>query len=117
MNIFYDNIEKSTIKNRAYRNVISTTPQLQLVYMTLLPKEEIGMEKHEKITQFFRVEQGEGLAIVNGIKYILHDGIALIVPANTEHNIINTSNKKHLKLYTIYSPPEHASNKYEFNKV
>lgn len=112
-NVYHDDINYVTEHNTNYREVLSTTPNLQLVIMSLRPGEEIGTEIHPYITQFFRIEQGEGLAIVNGIAHELYPGIALIVPLNTEHNIINTSKTKALKLYTIYTPPNHAFDKVE----
>jgi mannose-6-phosphate isomerase-like protein (cupin superfamily) len=75
--------------------------------MTLLPKEEIGTEVHKISDQFFRFESGDGKAIIDGRTYIVSDGTAVVVPAGSEHNIINTSSKKPLKLYTIYMPPHH----------
>ena len=101
------NIEKLTNQNTYYRKVISTTPQQQLVLMCLKPLEEIGMEKHPHTTQFIRVESGRGKAVVGKSTYRLSDDSFIIIPPNKCHNIINTSKTKPLKLYTIYSPPEH----------
>lgn len=101
------NIEKATLNNKNYRKVINTTPNQQLVLMSLKPNVEIGMEKHQKTTQFIRIESGKGLAIINGKKIKLQDGSIVVIPPNTLHNIINTSKTKRLQLYTIYSPPEH----------
>ncbi|MFA6404957.1 MAG: cupin domain-containing protein [Candidatus Paceibacterota bacterium] len=100
------NIEKLTVENDYFRQVIYTAPHSQLVLMSLLPGEEIGSETHLKVDQFFRFEKGEGKAIVNGVEYKVEDGIALLVPAGSEHNIINTGNEA-LKLYTVYSPANH----------
>jgi mannose-6-phosphate isomerase-like protein (cupin superfamily) len=111
---FKANIEKLTLNNRYYRKVLHTTPQQQLVLMNLKPHEEIGMEKHSYITQFIRVEDGTGKAIINKREYRLKDGDALVIPPNTTHNII--AGKIGLKLYTIYSPPEHDSNTIILNK-
>lgn len=74
--------------------------------MSLLPGEEIGVETHQKVDQFFRFEKGEGKAIVNGVEYKVEDGTVLLVPSGLEHNIINTGNEA-LKLYTLYSPANH----------
>jgi mannose-6-phosphate isomerase-like protein (cupin superfamily) len=109
--IFYDNIEKSTINNNNYRNVQYTHPDgMQFVLMSIKPGEEIGMEKHDKIDQFIRIEKGKGeLQIKNNnkiTKYDLYDGIGIIIPSGTFHNVINTGNKP-LKIYNIYTPPEH----------
>lgn len=100
------NIEDKTIKNENYREVLYTTPQTQLVVMSLKPKEEIGEEVHSKTTQFIRVEKGTGKAIIGGKETALKDGISVVIPAGTKHNIINTGDSE-LKLYTLYSPPEH----------
>lgn len=113
---FHDNIEEITIKNKNYREVIATTPNLQLVLMSLKPNTDIGTEIHPYTTQFIRVESGTGVAIINNEAYDLSDGIAIVIPLNTKHNIINTSKYAHLKLYTIYSPPHHPYNKINKNK-
>ena len=101
------NIEQTTLKNNNYRKVLNTTKTMQLVVMSLLPNEEIGMEKHIHTTQFIRIEKGHAIAYLGHIKYKLQDNDVIIVPPNTYHNIINSSKTKKLKLYTIYSPPEH----------
>ena len=100
-------IEDKTLKNDFFREVLFTAPNSQLVVMSLLPGEEIGTEIHHNVDQFLRVEQGEGEAILNGKEYRIKDGSAIVVPAGVEHNVINTSKIKKLKLYTIYSPAEH----------
>jgi len=111
---FRGDIERLTIKNNFYRKVLFTVPgSMQLVVMSLNPGEEIGMETHPRISQFIRVEKGSGLAIVGRKRYILKDGVAILVPKGTRHNVINTSKKKKLKLYTVYSPPEHKPGKKE----
>lgn len=101
------NIEEKTLKNENFREVLYTAQHSQLVVMSLLPNEEIGMEVHEIVDQFIRVEQGEAKAILNGEEYVLSDGVVIVVPAGAEHNIINTSSEKKLKLYTVYSPAHH----------
>lgn len=117
--IFYTNIEKDTINNTNYRKVISTQANIQLVLMSLKPNEEIGNEIHENIDQFFRIEKGKGKAIIKtGDKYEefeLTDGNIIIIPKGTYHNIINTGSDD-LKLYTIYSPPNHPSDRIQLNK-
>lgn len=104
---FFSNIEKDTIKNTNYRKVLYTSENIQLVLMSLKPKEQIGMETHDNIDQFFRFEEGNGICIVNDTEYKVSDGDSVIVPSGSKHNIINTSDKDYLKLYTIYTPPHH----------
>ncbi len=104
---FHANIEKKTIANTYFREVLYTAKHSQLVLMSLKPNEEIGMETHKGNDQFFRCEKGEGKCVIDGHEYTIHDGFAFIVPAGAEHNVINTSDTDELKLYTIYSPPHH----------
>ena len=101
------NIEEKTLQNDYFREVLNTSQHSQLVVMSLNPNEEIGMEVHEIVDQFIRIEKGEGKAVLNGEEYMLFDGFAIVIPAGVMHNIINTSSEKKLKLYTIYSPPHH----------
>ncbi len=100
------NIEKETLENELYRKVLFTANYSQLVLMNLKPREEIGEEVHG-LDQFFRFESGIGKVVLNGEEAEVSDGFAVVVPAGTRHNIINTSPDKPLKLYTIYSPPNH----------
>lgn len=100
------NIEKATIENDNFRKVLYTAPHSQLVLMSLLPGEDIGEETHT-LDQFFRVEKGIGKAVLNGVEYPIEDGSAIVIPAGVKHNIINTSTEEPMKLYTIYSPPNH----------
>jgi len=104
---FRINIEEKTLANDNFREVLYTTARSQLVVMTLQPGEEIGRERHEGHDQFIRVEAGEGVAILDGEKHALADGVAIVIPAGTEHNVINTSQTEPMRLYTIYTPPEH----------
>ena len=101
------NIEKDTLENNNFRKVLYTGKHSQLVLMSLAPKEEIGMEVHEDNDQFFRFEKGQGKCIIDGNEYELKDGMAVVVPAGAQHNIINTSSTEEVKLYTIYSPAHH----------
>ncbi|MCC6826518.1 MAG: cupin domain-containing protein [Acidobacteria bacterium] len=101
------NIEKDTLKNKNFRKVLYSGPHLQLVLMSLKPKEEIGLEVHWENDQFLRFEGGRGRVEIDGNKYTVKDGDAVIVPAGAEHNVINTSASEDLKLYTIYAPPHH----------
>ncbi len=104
---YHSNIEKLTLKNTYYRNVIYTVPgSMQLVLMSIPPGEIIPMETHKKSTQFFRVESGLGVAIVKGKHIGLSDGVGLIIPPNTLHEIEAIGDKP-LKLYTLYTHPEH----------
>jgi len=104
---YVDNIEAKTLANTFFREVLFTGKYCQLVVMSLLPNEEIGMEVHQAVDQFFRVEKGQGKVVMNGEEHEVKDGSAIIVPAGTEHNVVNTSSSEPLKLYTIYSPPNH----------
>ncbi|MHB9019777.1 MAG: cupin domain-containing protein [Minisyncoccota bacterium] len=104
---FNTNIEKDTLENNNFRKVLYTGKHSQLVLMSLLPKEEIGMEVHTDNDQFFRFEKGQGKCIIDGNEYALTDGSCIVVPAGAQHNIINTSESEPLKLYTIYSPAHH----------
>jgi mannose-6-phosphate isomerase-like protein (cupin superfamily) len=104
---FVGNIEEQTLRNRDYRHVLFTGKMVQLVVMSLEPGVEIGSEVHEDHDQFIRVESGSGVAILNGERHELADGVAVVVPAGVEHNVINTSLEARLQLYTLYAPPEH----------
>ncbi|MBU4536901.1 cupin domain-containing protein [Patescibacteria group bacterium] len=104
---FHTNIEEATLKNNNFRKVLYTSKHSQLVLMSLKPQEDIGMEIHNENDQFFRFEQGTGKVIIDGNEYNVKDADAIVVPAGSEHNIINTSEDIDLKLYTIYSPAHH----------
>ena len=104
---YVGNIEEITLENSNFRKVLFTGKYCQLVVMCLKPGEEIGEEVHDNVDQFFRVDSGTGKVIMNGEEYVVTDGFAFIVPAGTKHNVINTSQTEDLKLYTIYSPPNH----------
>ncbi len=114
---YVGNIEELTLANKNFRQVIFTGKYCQLVVMNLLPKEDIGVEVHNTVDQFFRVEKGQGKIIMNGEENALSDGISIVVPAGTEHNLINTSETEELKLYTIYSPPNHPDGKIHATKA
>lgn len=103
---FFTDIEKESGGNKYFRQVLYTGPNSQLVVMSLQPGEDIGVERHEKTDQFIRVEEGEGLAILDGKEYRLESGSAIVVPAGSLHNIINSSKSATMKLYTVFSPPE-----------
>lgn len=101
------NIEAETVSNTNFRKVLYTGEHSQLVLMCLQPGEEIGLEVHEDTDQFFRFESGTGKVTVNETEYSVADGDAMIVPAGSQHNVINTSDAETLNLYTIYSPAHH----------
>jgi mannose-6-phosphate isomerase-like protein (cupin superfamily) len=101
-------IEKATLENNYFRQVLFTGKYVQLVVMSLKPGEEIGNEVHAKVDQFFRIEQGTAAFVFSGKeKRLVKDKDAVTVPAGTYHNVINTSKTEKLKLYTLYSPPNH----------
>ncbi|AKB29551.1 Mannose-6-phosphate isomerase [Methanosarcina siciliae T4/M] len=104
---FSINIEEATLENNNFRKVLYTSKHSQLVLMSLRPMEDIGMEVHEENDQFFRFEAGQGKCIIDGNEYAVSDGFAIVVPAGSQHNVINTSETEELKLYTIYSPAHH----------
>jgi mannose-6-phosphate isomerase-like protein (cupin superfamily) len=110
----HTNIEMDTLDNVAYRKVIYTG-LMQLVLMSLNPGEEIGTEIHDGHDQFFRIEQGQATAVLNGNTIELKEDEVLIVPAGTKHNLINTGDTG-LKLYTIYAPSEHPENTLQITK-
>jgi mannose-6-phosphate isomerase-like protein (cupin superfamily) len=99
-------IEKVTKENKNFRRVLYTAKNSQLVVMALKPGEEIGEEVHT-LDQFIRIEKGKGKAVLDGVEHKIEDDYAVVIPAGARHNIINTSKDKEMKLYTIYSPPEH----------
>jgi mannose-6-phosphate isomerase-like protein (cupin superfamily) len=103
---YISNIEKEALANENFRKVLYTAKFSQLVLMSLLPKEEIGAEVHT-LDQFIRVEAGMGRAILDGVTTEIADGFAIVIPAGTNHNIVNDSETEKMKLYTIYSPSEH----------
>jgi mannose-6-phosphate isomerase-like protein (cupin superfamily) len=101
-------IEKETEKNKYFRQVVFTGKHAQLVLMCLRPAEDIGNEVHPDVDQFFRIEVGKAKIVLNGREeHVVSAGGAVVVPAGTYHNVINALSTKPLKLYTIYSPPQH----------
>ena len=103
---YIDNIQDQTLNNDNFRKVLYTGPNSQLVVMSLKPGEDIGMEVHEDVDQFFRIEQGTAKVIIDDREEVVHDDYAVVVPAGSKHNVINIGDVD-LKLYTIYTPPEH----------
>ena len=115
---FVGDIEKLTEKNKNFRKVLFTGKYAQLVVMCLQPGEEIGNEVHDTVDQFFRIEEGKAKFIFNdGEEHLVKDGEAAIVPAGTYHNVVNPSAKNPLRLYTIYSPPNHPDGTVHKNKA
>jgi len=104
---YFTHIEKETLENDNFRKVLYTAKNCQLVLMNLQPGEDIGMEVHDEGDQFFRFEKGEGKVIIDETEYIVGDGDSVIIPQGARHNVLNTSEKEELKLYTIYAPPHH----------
>lgn len=104
---FHSNIETDTTENTNFRKVLYTGKNSQLVLMSLLPGEDIGLEVHNENDQFFRFEAGSGKVVIDANEYEVSDGSAVVVPAGAEHNVVNTSETESLKLYTIYSPAHH----------
>ena len=105
---YVTDIEQKALENRSFREVLFTGPHVQLVVMSLEPGEDIGLETHGHVDQFIRIEAGVGTAVLDGVEHPLVDGSAVVIPAGTRHNIVNGSRFEPLKLYTLYSPPEHA---------
>lgn len=104
---FASNIEHDTLENDAFRKVLYTAPEMQLVVMALAPGEDIGSEVHDDGAQFIRCEAGEGVAVLNGVEHPMTDGVSVVIPGGVEHNVKNTSETETMRLYTLYSPPEH----------
>ena len=112
---YIKNIEDETKSNDNFRKVLYTGKHSQLVVMSLKPGEEIGEEVHEG-DQFFRFEQGEGKIIIDGKETSVVDGTSVVVPEGASHNVINTSDTEDLKLYALYSPPQHKDGQVNKNK-
>jgi mannose-6-phosphate isomerase-like protein (cupin superfamily) len=104
---FKTNIERETVRNRIFRKVLFTSKHSQLVLMSIKPNQGVGEETHPKNDQFVRFEGGRGRVEIDGNKYTVKDGDAVVIPAGAKHNVINTSAIEELKVYTIYSPPHH----------
>ena len=110
------NIETETLANEDFRRVLFTSGHQQLVVMTLQAGEEIGLEIHDNGDQFFRVEAGEGEAVIDGETHRLVDGSVVIIPEGAEHNVKNVSTEP-LRMYTIYSPPQHPDGTVHLTKA
>ncbi len=106
MHGYITNIEQASLENDHFRKVLYTDRRSQLVVMSLLPGEDIGEEVHTDVDQFLRIEQGTGVAILNGASQEIGDGSVVLVPAGVKHNIVNGAGQA-MKLYTLYMPPHH----------
>lgn len=109
------NIEKATLENTDYRRVLYTAKNSQLVLMNIAPGDEIGEETHH-LDQFIRIEQGQARVTLDGVDHDVQDEFAIVIPAGTKHNVVNTGTEE-LKLYTVYSPPEHKDGIVEKTKA
>ena len=114
---YVTNIERDTLANEDYRRVLFTGSKTQLVMMTLQPGEDIGLETHEGHDQFIRVEAGTGYVELDGERYDVGDGTAVVIPSGARHNLVNSSPDEPLRLYTLYSPPEHADGTVQHTKA
>ncbi len=115
---FFGPIEKQTLKNKNFRQVLYTGKYCQVVVMCLKPGEEIGNEVHESVDQFFRIEEGKAKFVLNNSEeHVVRENDAVVIPAGTYHNVINTSKSKKLRLYTVYSPPNHPEGTIHKNKA
>ena len=115
MNGYVLHIEKETLENTDYRRVLYTTKNSQLVLMSIEPGDEIGKEIHT-LDQFIRIEQGKGLLTIDGTEHVVENNWAFVIPAGAFHNVKNVGNEA-LKLYSIYSPPEHKDKTVHKNKA
>ncbi|MBP9757392.1 MAG: cupin domain-containing protein [Candidatus Pacebacteria bacterium] len=113
---FSINIERATKDNEDFRRVLFTTHNTQVVVMSLMPGEDIGEEMHG-VDQFLRCEEGSGKSVLDGLEQEFSGGIAVVVPAGTKHNVINTSMDRPMKLYTVYAPPHHVDGKVHATKA
>lgn len=114
---YVTDIERDTIENEDYRRVLFTGKYMQLVLMTLRPGEEIGLEEHEGHDQFVRIEAGTGYVQLGEQRHDLHDGSIAVIPSGTKHNVVNTSRTESLRLYTLYTPPEHPDGTVQHTKA
>ena len=114
---YVTNIERDTLANEDYRRVLFTGPNTQLVLMTLRPGDEIGLETHGGHDQFIRVEAGSGYVELDGTRHEITDGSAVVIPSGVKHNVVNPSKNEVLRLYTLYSPPEHADGTVQHTKA
>lgn len=114
---YVTNIERDTLANEDYRRVLFTGEHTQLVLMTLRPGEAIGLETHAGHDQFIRVEAGTGYIELDGERQEIADGTAAVIPGGTRHNLVNGSSSEPLRLYTLYSPPEHPDGTVQHTKA
>ena len=112
---YVDDIEKITEENSNFREVVYTGNNLQLVIMSLKPGEDIGEEVHDKVDQFFRIEEGKGKVVMDGEETEFQDGFAIVVPSGVKHNVFNTGDED-MKLYTVYAPANHIDGRVHVTK-
>ena len=113
---YVTNIGAAAAENTNFRKVLYTAKFSQLVVMSLNPKEDIGVETHG-LDQFIRIESGRGTAVLEGVEHSISEGTAIVIPAGTKHNIINTSEDEKMKLYSVYSPPNHKDKTEHVTKI
>lgn len=106
MNFYASDVARMARENEDFRRVLYTTERTQLVLMALKAGEEIGEEVHEDVDQVLAFEEGEGEAVIEGERRPVKAGDVAVVPAGTRHNFVASPGSP-LKLYTVYSPPEH----------
>lgn len=114
---YITNILTQTTSNSNFRTVLYTAQHMQLVVMSLKPMEDIGLEVHPSVDQFIRIEKGTGKAVLNGEETDITDDSVVVIPAGTQHNIINMSQTEEMKLYTVYTPPQHAKGTIHITKA
>ena len=105
--LYQENIKKAAKRNEAFRRVLSTGKKSQLVLMAIPEGEDIGAEVHPATDQIFFIVEGKGKAVVNGKTFKIGEDDVVFVPAGARHNLVNEGDEP-LKLFTVYSPPEHA---------
>lgn len=104
--VYAQDLKTSVRDNDWYRKILFTAGKQQLVAMSLQSGQKIEMESHSQ-DQFFYIVYGKGKAILNGVEHPIKSGTGILVPGGIEHEIVNASKKKELRLFTIYAPPKH----------
>lgn len=117
--VYHVNIETETLKNNNFRKVLHTNHDQQLVIMCIKPADDIPLEMHNDHDQLIRIEEGLGQAIIGQNQDHIVDlstGSLIMIPSGTWHRIVNISQEKPLKLYSLYSPPEHPIDRIDISK-